>query len=145
MKKLAITLTTAIMFFAASAFATKSDEIPGKVKTAFNKDFSNALSVTWEKNDNLYFANFSWNTSDVKAVFNADGELLSTSRKVSIGELPLKVTMAIEKKYKGYKIEDNAVEIIVDDQTAYHFAVSNDKEEIKLTSNTNGDIEVENN
>jgi hypothetical protein len=145
MKKSVIILTTVALFFAGSAFADKSDEIPGKVKTAFAKDFSTALNVTWEKNNNLYFANFIWNASDIKAVFNADGDLLSTSRKVNISELPLKVTMAIEKKYKGYKIEDNAVEIISDDQTTYHFAVSNDKEEIKLTSDAYGDVEKESN
>jgi len=126
MKKLAITLTTVVLFFATSAFANKSDDVPGKVKNSFEKDFSNALNVTWEKNDNLYFANFSWNSSDVKAVFNADGDLLSTSRK-------------------GYKIEDNAIELISDDQTVYHFAISNDKEEIKLTSDANGNIETASN
>jgi hypothetical protein len=145
MKKLAITLTTVVLFFATSAFTNKSDDVPGKVKNSFEKDFSNALNVTWEKNDNLYFANFSWNSSDVKAVFNADGDLLSTSRKVNIAELPLKISMALEKKYKGYKIEDNAIELISDDQTVYHFAISNDKEEIKLTSDANGNIETASN
>jgi hypothetical protein len=139
MKKLAIILTTAL-FFTVCAFANKGDEIPGKVKTAFQKDFSTALNVTWEKNGDLYFANFNWNASTVKAAFNADGELLSTSRKLNVSELPLKITMAIEKKYKGYKIEDNAVEIIADDQATYNFAVSNDKKSIDLTSNANGDI-----
>jgi hypothetical protein len=145
MKKLAIILTAVVLFFSASAFANKSDDIPGKVKNSFQKDFSSALNVTWEKNDNLYFANFSWNSSDIKAVFNADGDLLSTSRKVNIAELPLKISMAVEKKYNGYKIEDNAIELVTDDQTVYHFAISNGKEEIKLTSDANGNIETEGN
>lgn len=144
MKKLAITLTAAVLFFTAGAFAANKDEIPGKVQTAFQKDFFNAQSVTWQKSDNLYFANFSWNTSDIKAVFNSDGELLNTSRKVSIAELPLKITMAIEKKYKGYKIHDNAVEIIADDQTQYRVVISNDKEEITLTSDAGGSFGTEN-
>jgi len=141
MKKSAITLTTMALFFAASSFTTKNrEDVPERVKSAFQKDFTTALNVSWEKNDNLYFANFNWNASDVKAAFNADGDLLSTSRKISIAQLPLKITLAIEKKYKGYRLEDNAMEIISDDETTYHFAVKNDAKELNLISNANGDI-----
>jgi hypothetical protein len=142
MKKLAITLTAAALFFAASSFTVKGDNIPGKVKTAFEKDFVAAANAAWEKNENLYYVTFSWNSSDVKAVFNADGDLLNTSRKISIAQLPLKVTLAVQQKFKGYQLEDNAAEIVADDETTYRLAVSNGTKEIRLSSNASGDITV---
>ncbi|UAY51921.1 hypothetical protein [Ferruginibacter albus] len=142
MKKLTTILTATLLFFAASAFAYIPDEVPAKVQNALQKDFANASEVNWEKGENLYFATFSWNTTQVRAVFNVDGELLSTTRKLTLAQVPLKISLAVAKKYKGYAIMGDAVEIIADDQTSYQLSISNGVKTIALTSSANGDLET---
>src|ERR1700739_2287729 len=103
MKKSIVILTTLVLF-AISSFATIGDDVPAKVKTALQKDFSNALNIKWEKKDNNYSATFNWNSFDVPATFNEDGELLSTFRLLDFAQLPLKVSLAITEKYRGYAV-----------------------------------------
>lgn len=144
MKKLATILTAAVMFLTVNAFAARADDIPAKVKAAMEKSFVNASDVTWQKSDQLYNVSFTWNSYNVKATYNADGTLLSMSREIGFNQLPLKVIMAITKKYSGYKISDKVFEIISDDTTLYHLTIENDKETISLSSTLTGDLDVEN-
>jgi hypothetical protein len=148
MKKLATILTAFVMLFTISAFAYRTDEIPARVKTALAKNFTNATNVTWQKGDNqgspLYLADFSWNLTNVKAAFDEQGNLLSISRKLTIAELPLKISLAVEKKYKDYTIQGDALEIIIDEQATYKFKISNGVQTINLTSDPTGFIEETN-
>jgi hypothetical protein len=143
MKKLTTIFTAAVMFIAVSAFANKSDEVPGKVKTAFENNFSSALDITWEKGGGLYFASFKLNAFNVTAAYNDDGELMSTSRKLSFGEMPMNIAKAISDKYKGYSIAENVTEVNTDDQLYYTVIVNNEKKVIVLKCYLTGEIAIE--
>ena len=144
MKKLATILTAAAMFFTVSAFAARTDDVPAKVKAALEKSFANASNVNWQKSDELYNVTFTWDSYNVKATYNAEGNLLSMSRELGFTQLPLKVTMAITAKYKGYNVVGNVMEVISDDVTLYHLTIANDKETITLSSSIIGELDVEN-
>ena len=58
MKKLVTILTAVILLFSAFAFATDSDNVNSRVKSAFLNDFAAASKVSWEKNSEFYFATF---------------------------------------------------------------------------------------
>jgi hypothetical protein len=142
MKKTIIILT-ALVLFAVGAFANKGEDVPARVKTALQKDFSNALNVTWEKTDSLYSATFYWNSFEVTATFNDKGELLSTFRILDFAQLPLKVSLAITEKYNGYTIKGHIAEVVNEDGTFYHFSLENEKKVLALISSNVGELEVE--
>ncbi len=145
MKKLTMILSAAVLLFSASAFATAGVEttVNTKVKTAFQKDFSNAANVSWEKTSDFYVASFDVSNTQAEAAYNDQGELVGMSRKIATAELPLAVSLAIAKKYEGYQQAKAAVEITFENATSYYIAVANDKQTLKLKCAANGDIVVE--
>lgn len=143
MKKLQTILAAAALLFATSAFAAKGPEkVNRAVKKAFEQQFSAAENVSWDKADNFYFANFRLNDRDISVAYDENGELVGTSRSVTVDELPLSISMAIAEKYEGYKVGKNASEISFEGESSYYIVVENSKQTIKLKCYSNGDMSV---
>jgi hypothetical protein len=143
MKKLVIILTAAVMLFSAFTFATDSDNVNSRVKTAFLKDFSTASDVSWGKTSNFYFANFTLNQVEVSAAYNEQGELVGTSRTLESTLLPLNISLALAKKYEGYDVCKKVLELTFEGETRYYVTIVNNSHILKLKCLTGGDIEVE--
>ena len=145
MKKLATVLAATAMLFSTSAFAGISNETKAtsKVEKSFQKDFSKASNISWEKSNNVYIAHFDVNNVSIEAAYNEDGELVATSRGVAAADLPLPITLAIGNKYAGYEVAKKAEEITYEKETNYYINVGNDKEVLKLKCSVNGDISVD--
>lgn len=143
MKKLAITLTAALLFFSYSTFAMNPENISLKVKAAFEKDFNNAKNVNWKKTDEFYFASFKLNDVDIDAAYNENGELIAASKSIVISALPMQVSLALTEKYKNYALPENVIEFTHSGETNYYITVSNEKRILKLKCNTSGNISVE--
>ncbi|MEO5893850.1 MAG: hypothetical protein ABIQ31_26575 [Ferruginibacter sp.] len=143
MKKLVSLLTAAAMLFSSFAFATDSDKVNARVKTAFLADFSAASAVNWEKISDFYFATFMINKAEVNAAYNEDGELVGTSRPLETAQLPINISLALSKKYDGYTVSPRALELTYDGTTYYYVNISNDRLALKLKCSPNGNIDVE--
>ena len=143
MKKLVTMLTAAVMLFAASAFATDSDNVNAKVKAAFLNDFAKASGVTWDKTSDFYFATFKMNNIEVNAAYNEDGLLVGTSRSLESNLLPLSISLALSKKYEGYSISKRALELTFEGETRYYVTIQNATHALKLKCSASGSIEVE--
>src|SRR4051812_36710230 len=112
MKKLTA-ITLFVLLATGSAFAKKSaDEISDEVKSAFQKSFTNATDVNWKKQDAIYVASFkiSGQGQQVSAIYKENGDFVSAYRHQSIKELPLRVMVALQGSYPGYKISDDVLE-----------------------------------
>lgn len=144
MKKLQTVFAAVSLLLATSAFAVNGPEkVSPKVKTAFEKSFTGASNVSWEKNDDFYFAHFKLNTRDMDAAYNENGELLGISRVIASGELPLNISRAIADKYPEYAVSNAVTEISYEEQTNYYVNVSNSRQLLKLKCNSNGEISVD--
>jgi len=145
MKKFKIVLTGIVMLFAISSFATEPDpvKISQVVKTAFENDFSKASQVIWQKSNEFYFASFTLNNVNVDAAYTESGELIGTSRRISVDQMPLSISLAIAEKYKGYKVDESVVELTFEGTTRYYVNVSNESHELKLKCYSNGDLDIE--
>lgn len=143
MKKFATVLTAAVMLFTSSAFATGKDNVTAKVQAAFLTDFKSAGNVKWEKKEGFYFATFSINNISIDAAYNEDGELLATSRKLEISQLPLSVSLQIGKKYSDYTLVGQVSEINFEGQTHYYFTIENSKQSLNLKCSGDGEVSVE--
>lgn len=143
MKKVTTILTVAVMLFSVFAFATDSDNVNAKIKTAFVNDFSTASAVKWEKISDFYFASFTINNVELNAAYNEDGELVGTSRTMESSQLPMSLSLAVAKKYGGYTVGKRALELTFEGETRYYITIANDKQAMKLKCSANGLMQVE--
>lgn len=145
MKKLTTILAAGMLLVSVSAFAGDSNETKAtsKVEKSFQKDFSKASNISWEKSHNVYIAHFEVNNVTIEAAYNEEGELVATSRGFEAADLPLVVSLAISKKYPGYDVAKKGEEITYERETNYYINVGNDKEVLKLKCSVNGDISVD--
>jgi len=142
MKKIKTTLTAIVMLVAATAFANDGDNVTSKVRAAFQQDFSRASSVSWKVNSDFYFATFQLNGVSVDAAYNSDGELVGTSRKIDVDQVPLAVSMEIAKKYSGYTVSSKVAELNFEGETRYYIDVQDNAQALTLKCASNGDLSV---
>jgi len=143
MKKLATVFAATAMLFASTAFAADGDNVSAKVKAAFTTDFSGAKQVNWEKTSDFYFASFTLNNVNVDAAYNEEGELIGTSRRIEVAQLPLNVSLGLDKKFNGYTLAKYAIELTYDGETSYYVTAANEKQIVKLKCCSTGEIETE--
>ncbi|MGB4845371.1 MAG: hypothetical protein WBP16_12970 [Ferruginibacter sp.] len=144
MKKFKTVLTAIVMLFTFTAFASEPVKVSPAIKAAFANDFSKASEVVWEKSNDFYFASFTLNDVNIDAAYSEEGLLLGTSRVISLEQLPLNISMAVEEKYKGYLVHKIAIELTYEGLTRYYVTAENDSEKLKLKCYSNGDLNVEN-
>jgi len=144
MKKLKTFLVAATVLLATSAFASAGPEkVSPKVKAEFEKSFTGAVNVNWQKNEDYYFASFTLNSNEVSAAYNENGELMGVSRQIAATQLPITVALAISDKYQGYDVAKTVTELNYQGQTSYFVVVENSKQTLKLKCNSSGDITVD--
>ncbi len=143
MKKIKTALAAIAMLLVTTAFAKDPEKVTASVQAAFQQDFSSASGVTWKVNSDFYFATFLLNGISVDAAYNADGELLGTSRTISIGQVPLAVTMELAKRYNGFGVSAKAIELNFEGQTSYYIDVQDNELKLSLKCSSNGDISVD--
>jgi hypothetical protein len=145
MKKLANMLTAAVLLFSASSFAANGSDVKtnAKVAASFEKQFSSAQNVSWQKNNEVYFVTFIAGITKVEAAYTEEGELLATSKHIDLAQIPVAVSKAIGEKYQGYKVGNNAIEIAYNNEHDYYLTIANDKNVLKVKITESGDITVE--
>jgi len=143
MKKVKTIFAAVAILLATSAFATGSEKVSAQVKLEFEKNFTGAVNVRWDKSDDFYFASFMLNSKEVSAAYSENGELLGISRVIATSDLPLSVLLAINCKYENYTIAKTATELTYDGQTSYAFFAENSKQILRLKCNSSGYITVD--
>ena len=148
MKKIKTLLTAVVLLLATTAFAYSGnpkdgDNVSAKVKAAFQQDFSHASSVSWKENSDFYFASFQLSGVSIDAAYNADGELVGTSRKIDLDQVPLAVSLELAKKYSGYSIYSQVTELNFEGQTSYYIDAQDNTQSLSLKCSGNGDISVD--
>ncbi|MFM2358191.1 MAG: hypothetical protein RLY16_183 [Bacteroidota bacterium] len=145
MKKISTFVTALALFFSASAFTPKTDEpvVNPIVQQAFQKEFTGAKQVSWEKKEDLYFARFLNNQIKTEVAYNENGDLIATSQTIQSSQLPLAASMAFKSKFEGYTAATTATEVNYEKETHYYLTASNEKQIVKLKISASGEITVE--
>jgi len=141
MKKLTGILTALVLFVSASSFAPNEEIVSAKIKSAFEKTFTSASEVKWNKSDGFYFANFKINQQVLTAAFNDEGELVGASRNISLSQLPMNVSLALQNHYADYTIA-SVTEMTTEGQTNYYIAAENSKRIVTIKADAFGDLSI---
>ncbi|SHL85255.1 Putative beta-lactamase-inhibitor-like, PepSY-like [Chitinophaga jiangningensis] len=141
MKKFLIAIFAALTLTSANLYAVSYETtVNTKVKTAFDNAFANVSDVKWFTDDNKTFtAKFTLNNTRVNAYFDANGELLVTSRWIEAESLPLAVVNKLMKKYPGNSIQ-SIVEFESAGGTIYMIMLEGEKTWMKVRADENGNL-----
>ena len=130
MKKLflaALIATTII----SSAFATDVNKINFRIKQAFKSEYTNADNVNWTLRSTYAKASFVNDGQQMEVFYNLSGEMIGTSRHISINDLPTNAKRTFAKKYAGYNVKE-AIKFDGEEEQAFYISAENDTEKVIL-------------
>lgn len=138
MKKI---LLVAAVLTSFVTFATPNPtDVSEKIRQAFTETFSDAKDVTWHEYEKYAQANFTQNDVQIKAQFNADGELLKTYRYYTEKHLLPNIVAKLKKKYAGKEIV-GVTELTSDDEVSFMINLRDDKNYYILKSDIYGNLQ----
>lgn len=133
---LSAALLVSVSFSSINAMPVPGDE--DKTERNFKKSFPTAECIKWSREGDYRKVTFILYGRGAQALFSPDGNLLGTVRNVFYSDMPIKVMMAIKKRFDSatpYAItEVNRV-----DGTEYRFSieVKNNRFEATITPDGN--------
>lgn len=139
MKTLKILTMALLGTGAAIAQDMNTSDVPGNLVQAFNKEYSKATDVEWEKELDNYKVEFDLNRQDHEVWYNASGTLLKKEIEVTEGELPQAIREVIKANYPGYRVDD--VEMIwQNDATTYEVELEKGQDEKHVVFDSNAKV-----
>ena len=124
MKKI---LYIAVLLTGLSAQAAPTPpEVSEKVLKAFQETFANARDVNWKELDHSYEANFKMQEIQVRASYDADGNLVETLRYYGENNLPPNILAKLKKKYNGKEIY-GVTELTTETEVSYNIILRDEK------------------
>ena len=136
MKKIISIAALLVAFSTTSVFA--QSHTPSLVVGSFEHKFINAENSSWSAVSDLYRVDFSLQNQTLTAFFNADGELVASSRNIIPMQLPISLNASLEKDFGKYTIA-SLFEVDEFDEVRYYAKLSNQKSGILLKSTSYGD------
>ena len=136
-------LISLTMIFAALSLSAcgQSNQVPNKVKKAFEQKFPNASKVSWDKeNASEWEAEFKMNGEEFSANFKQDGTRLETEYEIEKSELPASVKQALNSEFKGYDIEEAEMSETVDGKM-YEFELEKGERSLEVSISPQGEIQ----
>ena len=108
MKNLVI-VSISLMFTSISfAQKLKKNEIPLKVKTAFENKYPTLKVKKWEKENMNYEASFEIKEKECSLLIDTTGKILETELEIEMNSLPENMKEYLSKNYPKQKINETA-------------------------------------
>ena len=133
MKKRILFITMMIVLATGTVFANSVEGVNEKVLSSFQKEYSGAKEVKWQKGDQYLKATFFLNERVYFAYYSEDGEKLALVRNLTSFELPMSLQKALKESYPQCWISD-LFEINGKEDAAYYVTIENADAKISLKS-----------
>ncbi len=142
MKK--ILVAAAIILSSTTSFATNTEPAPvtEKVLQAFEQSFKNAEKVSWHEYLNYYEVKFLHNDVDSRIVYDAEGNILKTTRYYGEEQLPLFIRAKLDRQYKGKKVF-GVTELAAEGELDYYIVLEDAKTWTHVKCNATGSMEMQ--
>ncbi len=133
-------LIAALIVLAAGSSAFAMDgtkKVSAQTINTFKVLFPGAKEVSWDENveKGLLSATFVLDEETLTAFFSGDGELVGTTKKIDVKDIPAKALRKIKKDYASFKITD-AIEFTQEDTSNIYVMVEegNKKQILEVTA-----------
>jgi hypothetical protein len=126
-----------LLFFTLFAFTIISNAFADVNKVSylalknFKSNYGEAKEVTWTTTRDYSKATFMLDDQKMEVFYAPNGELIGTSTKMQIKELPSAVKKNVTKKMEGYTIVE-AIRFQSPDDDCYYVSVENDQVNVIL-------------
>ncbi len=130
MKKLFIAALLAVSVV-TSVYADGPSDVNATILYNFRSNFTDATNVTWVSKKDYVKAVFTLDNSTVEAFYKLTGELIGTSKNISLEELPISAKRTFARKFYDYTVVE-AIRFEGTDETAYYISAVNDKQSVIL-------------
>jgi len=81
-------------------------QVPSVVLNAVTSAYPSATNIDWEKQKDIYEAEFDIDTKDYTVLLSSTGNVLKTKYDVAETELPAAIKNLISSNYKNYILDD---------------------------------------
>jgi hypothetical protein len=108
MNRLFLFIVLATGCCAANAQVLKEVDVPAAVKAKFISLYPAKPEVKWEKEKNMYEAEFKQDKTETSVLFEANGTMVQTETEIPVSALPKAVTDYVSKNLAGKKIDEAA-------------------------------------
>jgi hypothetical protein len=112
---------------------------PASLQQKFQADFPKAYDVEWETTHDIYEVEFDMWFRDLKAFYDAQGNLLMVVEEIRRSDLPAVVKNAAESKYPKYHFED-IDKIQHGTEVFYRIEMERGDMEVKLSVKSDGTV-----
>lgn len=103
--------------------------------------FGNVKELSWQPaRNNMLRANFTLDGDAYAVFFDAQGEFLAASRQINRSDLPLRLRLALEQKFKQASITES-FELTTDSDHAWYFRTEQEGKSKVWKAYENGRIE----
>lgn len=130
MKKRITTLFAALMLISIATFANDSTRPSEKLQKEFNREFTQATDVKWEKVADYYRASFIEEGEYFVAYFDSFNNLESLSRTINTNMLPLILQKDLKNKLSESTWIADCFELLRDNVTEYYTVIESADEKI---------------
>ena len=131
----------AVMLTGLVSSAATPPEISERVLKAFNETFTAAENVVWKEFENKNCeASFKQTEISVRAMYDADGNLLETVRTYAEKYLPPNIIAALKKKHAGKEVF-TVTETTSETQVSYYVTLKDTKYWYVLQSDPYGNFQ----
>lgn len=140
MKKLFIAALI-VLAAAGSSFAADVAKVSRQMKNNFEILFPRATNVEWAEAPQFLSATFTVDDEEMTAFFAKDGDLIGTTQKMELSQLPAKGLKKIKKTYPTFTITE-ALEFTSGEQSKYYVMVADGNRKQILEVSAFGDVSV---
>lgn len=137
MKRLFITALLAIAVVAGAFAAPK--KVSSAILAHFNTDFRNASDISWLITNDYTKAEFTSDNTKMQVFYNFSGDIMASSKSITLDELPVKAKRIFAKKFEGYEVKE-AIRFEGFDEAAYYISGENEKESVILKVNDRNNV-----
>ena len=127
MKKITTLLTAVLLLAASVSFASDTTPVPERIAKALSGDFDQAANIEWKTTGDLYKASFVVDGQELGAFYSAEGELVATSRKLTVSALPMSLQRELKEIAPVY-YEEELIELLTDGGTEYYVQFNTGRE-----------------
>jgi len=110
-----------------------------KLLNSFRQTFPDARAVKWNESETGYLVSFTQTGTLTKIKYDKDGSFVNSLRYYQEKDLPIKVLMAIKKKYDGKQVF-GVTEFTNTDGVTYQVTLNDDKKWYIVNATTEGDL-----
>ncbi len=129
-----------VVSMGSSAFAGPK-KVSTIAKNNFQSEYLQASNVIWSAEEDYSKATFTLNNVRMEAYYEPNGQLIGTSKAITLDQLGVSAKRSLAKKFGSYEIKE-AIRFESADDSAYFISAENEKETVVIKVGDDNSLSV---